>query len=255
VSGAMLLPRVRAKISRDALVAASSALYALAALALAHVHDVALLAVAMLATGVAWISILSALQVSAQMTLPPWVRARGLSAFVVVFMGGMALGSILWGQVATRIGIPAALTTAAAGMALAIVLTWRFKLGHHEVLDFRPAMDWPLPLLAETPEPDVTVMVTISYRIQSDKRAEFVAAMQSVREMRRRNGAYFWQLFHDSEDPTRFVETFMDESWMEHLRQHERASVADREIQRRAKQYMVEGETTRSSHWLADRES
>jgi MFS family permease len=255
VGGAMLLPRVRAKVSRDALVAGASALYALAALALAHVQNLGLLAVAMLATGIAWISILSALQVSAQMTLPPWVRARGLAAFVVVFMGGMGLGSILWGQVATRIGIPAALTTAAAGIVLAIVLTWGFKLGRHEVLDFTPAMDWPLPVLAEAPEPDVPVMVTITYRIQSDKRAEFVAAMQEVREMRRRNGAYFWQLFHDSEDPTRFVETFMDESWMEHLRQHERASVADREIQRRAKQYLVEGETTKSSHWLADREA
>jgi quinol monooxygenase YgiN len=98
-------------------------------------------------------------------------------------------------------------------------------------------------------------MVSIGYRIQPGKRAEFVAAMQDVREMRRRNGAYFWQLFHDSEDPTRFVEAFMDESWVEHLRQHERASVADREIQRRAKQYLVEGEETYSSHWLADRES
>jgi MFS family permease len=255
VAGAMILPRVRAKVSRDALVAGASALYAIAALALAHVQNIGLLVVAMLATGAAWISILSALQVSAQMTLPPWVRARGLAAFVVVFMGGMALGSILWGQVATRIGIPAALTTAAVGMALAIALAWRFKLGQHQVLDFTPSMDWPLPLLAETPEPDVPVMVTITYRIQPDKRGEFVAAMQDVREMRRRNGAYFWQLFHDSEDPTRFVETFMDESWMEHLRQHERASVADREIQRRAKQYLVEGAATKSSHWLADRES
>ena len=125
------------------------------------------------------------------------------------------------------------------------------------MLDFTPAMDWPLPVLAETPEPDVPVMVTISYHVQPDKRAEFVAAMQGVREMRRRNGAYFWQLFHDSEDPTRFVECFMDESWVEHLRQHERASVADREIQRLAKQYLVEGTTT--THILplspADRES
>ncbi|MEP6997389.1 MAG: MFS transporter [Betaproteobacteria bacterium] len=254
VAGAMLLPSVRAKISRDALVAGASVLYAIAALALAHVQNVALLAVAMLTTGVAWISILSALQVSAQMTLPPWVRARGLAAFVVVFMGGMALGSILWGQVATHIGIPAALTAAAAGMVLAVALTWRFKLGRHQVLDFTPSMDWPLPVLAETPEPDVPVMVTIVYRIQPAKRAEFVAAMQGLREMRRRNGAYFWQLFHDSEDPTRFVETFMDESWIEHLRQHERVSVADREIQRRAKQFMIEGESTKSSHWLADRE-
>ena len=255
VAGAMLLPRLRAKISRDALVAGASALYALAALALAYVQNVGLLAVAMLATGIAWISILSALQVSAQMTLPAWVRARGLAAFVVVFMSGMALGSILWGQVATRIGIPAALTTAALGMALAIGLTWRYKLGRHQVLDFRPSLDWPAPLLAETPEPDSgPVMVTIEYRVQPTKRAEFVAAMQAVREMRRRNGAYFWELFHDSADPARFVECFMDESWLEHLRQHERVSVSDRAIQQRAKQFMVEGESTKSQHWLGDRE-
>lgn len=255
VSGAMVLPRVRAKLSRDVLVAGASVLYALAALALAYVQVVSLLAVAMLATGVAWISILSALQVSAQLALPPWVRARGLAAFVVIFMGGMALGSILWGQVATRIGIPAALTAAALGMVAATVLTWRFKLGDHSVIDFSPTMDWALPVLAETPEPDVPVMVTIDYRIRPDKRVEFVAAMQDVREMRKRNGAYFWQLFHDSEDPTHFVETFMDESWLEHLRQHERASVADREIQRVAKQYLAEGQATKSSHWLADRET
>ena len=256
VAGAMLLPRVRARISRDALVAGSSALYALAALALAYVQNIGLLAVAMLATGVAWISILSALQVTAQMTLPEWVRARGLASFFVVFMAGMALGSILWGQVATRIGIPAALTIAALGMVAAIGLTWRFKLGQHQVLDFRPTLDWPAPVLAETPEPDSgPVMVTIEYRVQPAKRTEFVAAMQAVREMRRRNGAYFWELFHDSADTARFVECFMDESWIEHLRQHERASVSDREIRERAKQFMVEGESTISQHWLADRES
>ena len=255
VAGAAFLPRVRARVSRDALVAGASLLYALAALALAYVQSIGLLAVAMLATGVAWISILSALQVTAQLTLPPWVRARGLAAFVVVLMGGMALGSILWGQVATRIGIPAALTIAAGGMALAVVATWRFKLGSHEVLDFTPTMDWPLPVLAEPPEPDVPVLVTINYHIQPGERAEFVAAMQEVRKMRRRNGAYFWQLFHDPADPARFVETFMDESWMEHLRQHERASVADREILARAKRYLVEGTSTKSSHWVADRES
>ncbi len=255
VGGAILLPRLRAKVTRDALVAGASLLYALAALALAHVTNIGLLAVAMLATGIAWISILSALQVSAQMTLPPWVRARGLAAFVVIFMGGMAVGSILWGQAATHTSIPTALTVAAAGMVLAIALTWRFKLGPHEVHDFTPSMDWPMPVLAETPELDVPVMVSIEYRVQPDKREEFVAAMQEVSEMRRRNGAFFWQLFHHSETPTRFVECFMDESWVEHLRQHERASVADREIQRRARKFLVEGATTRSSHWFGERES
>jgi quinol monooxygenase YgiN len=186
--------------------------------------------------------------------LPDWVRARGLAAFVVVFMGGMALGSILWGQVATQIGIPAALTTAALGMVIAIGLTWRFRLHDGHAPNFTPSQDWPAPLIAETPEPDSgPVLVTIEYRVDPARRAEFVAAMRDLREMRRRNGAFFWELFHDSAQPTRFLESFMDESWIEHLRQHERVSVADREIQHRANQFLVKGESTKSTHWLADR--
>jgi MFS family permease len=250
----MLLPRVREKISRSGMVAAASVLYALAALALAHLHNLGLLMVAMLATGVAWIAILAALQVSAQLTLPDWVRARGLAAFVVVFMGGMALGSVLWGQVATSIGIPAALTAAAAGMLIGIAATWRFRLREGRAPDFTPSLDWPAPLVAEAPQPDAgPVLVTIEYRVDPAHRAEFVAAMRDVREMRRRNGAFFWELFHDSAQPTRFLESFMDESWTEHLRQHERVSVADRAIQMRANQFLVKGESTKSTHWLADR--
>ena len=109
-------------------------------------------------------------------------------------------------------------------------------------------------MLAKTPEPDSgPVLVTIEYRIKPGTRDEFIAAMQDVGEMRRRNGAYFWDLFHDSANPHRFIECFMDESWVEHLRQHERVSVADREIQRRAKLHLAENETTTTSHWLAAR--
>ncbi|HYR37484.1 MAG TPA: MFS transporter [Burkholderiales bacterium] len=254
VAGAILLPRVREKMSRSALVAAASALYAAAALMLAQVHNVPLLMVAMLATGVAWIAILASLQVSAQLTLPDWVRARGLAAFVMIFMGGMALGAIGWGQVAARIGIPAALTAAALGILAAIALTWRFRLREGNPPDFTPSMDWAAPVLAEGLEPDAgPVLVTIEYQVQPEKRAEFVAAMRDVREMRRRNGAFFWELFHEAAEPTRYVETFMDESWVEHLRQHERVSVADREIQHRANRFLVKGASTKSTHWLADR--
>jgi quinol monooxygenase YgiN len=168
-------------------------------------------------------------------------------------MAGMALGSILWGQVATHTGIPAALTYAALGMVLLRVVTWRFKLGAHEVLDFQPALDWPAPVLSERPEPDGgPVLVTTEYRVQPDKRAAFLTAMQAVREMRRRNGAFFWELFHDSADTNRFIECFMDESWVEHLRQHERASVADRQIRQRAYRLLIGGQPTEASHWLAD---
>ena len=182
------------------------------------------------------------------------MRARGLAAYVVVFMGGMAFGSVLWGQIATAIGIPAALTAAAAGMVIAIGPTWRFRLIDGHAPDFSPAMEWPTPLIAETPEPDSgPVMVTIEYVVDPATRAEFVAAMRDVREMRRRNGAFFWALFHDAAEPTRYLESFMDESWTEHLRQHERASVVDRDVQRRANRFLAAGQSTKSTHWLADR--
>jgi quinol monooxygenase YgiN len=97
-------------------------------------------------------------------------------------------------------------------------------------------------------------MVTVEYRVDLEKRREFVAAMQHVREMRKRNGAYFWELFHDSAEPSRYVEIFLDESWTEHLRQHERASVSDRAIHARAKRFLQEpGSDGKSEHWLADR--
>jgi len=253
VSGAVLLPRVRDKTTRSALVAGASVLYALAAMVLAHVHNFAMLIAAMLATGVAWIAILASLQVSAQLTLPDWVRARGLAAFAMVFTGGMALGAVGWGQVAARIGVPAALTAAAIGILAAIALTWPFRLREGKAPDFTPSGDWAAPVLAEKPGADSgPVLVTIEYRVDPAHRAEFVAAMRELREMRRRNGAFAWYLFHDSAEPTRFLESFMDESWTEHLRQHERVSVADREIQQRANQYLVKGESTRSTHWLAD---
>jgi MFS family permease len=252
VAGAMVLPKIRARFPRDAVVAGASVLYAVAALMLAYVRDVPLLMVAMLATGVAWIAVLSALQIAAQTTLPEWVRARGLSAFVVVFFGGMALGAVLWGQVATHLSITSALTAAGIGMIVAVVATLRVHLGGAQIRDFSPSMEWPAPVLAETPEPDAgPVLVTIEYRIRPGTRDAFVEAMKDVGEMRRRNGAYFWNLFHDSAHPNRLIECFMDESWVEHLRQHERVSVADREIQRRAKQYLVEGETTHTQHWLS----
>jgi len=171
-----------------------------------------------------------------------------------VFTGSMALGAIGWGQVAAHVGIPAALTAAALGMLVAIALTWRFHLREGKAPDFTPSGDWAAPVLAEEPGPESgPVLVTIEYRVDPAQRAEFVAAMNELREMRRRNGAFAWSLFHDAADPARYLESFMDESWTEHLRQHERVSIADREIQQRANRFLVKGASTSSTHWLADR--
>jgi MFS family permease len=252
VSGALYLPRLRSRYSKDLLIAAATVIYACAALLLAHVRDMAAAAVAMLATGAAWITVLSSLQVSAQTALPAWVRARGLAVYMVLFMAGMAAGSALWGHLAGVTSIPTALTLAAMGALVGIALTWRFKLGGQDIVDLAPSMHWPAPVVSEEMNPDRgPVMVTIEYHIEPARQPEFASAMQEMRRLRQRDGAFYWQLFQEASDPTRFTECFMNESWLDHLRQHERVTNSDRELQQRIESFHTGESRPRATHLIA----
>lgn len=237
---AFFLPRIRTKLSCGALVALATIIYAVAALMLAQVRNVYALDAVMFAMGAGWITVMSSLQVAAQAALPGWVRARGLACFMVIFMGGMAGGSVLWGQVATIVGMPQALIAAAVGALFGVALTWRIRLGGHEGVELVPSMHWPAPLVAKDPEMDQgPVMIQLEYRVDATHTERFLSLMQAYREMRRRDGAFFWELFRDTADPSRFIECFMVESWLEHLRQHERVTVADRTIQEELKRCLL----------------
>jgi hypothetical protein len=202
--------------------------------------------------GASWIAILSNLNVSAQVALPEWVRARGLSVFITVFFGSMTLGSLIWGQMAGLFGIPAALITAAAGAVLGIVVTRPFKLQQGADLDLAPSMHWPAPMTAETVEPDRgPVMVTIEYRIDPKDGAAFLKALQTLADARRRDGAFAWGIFEDVAIPGRYLEYFMEDSWLEHLRHHERVTGSDRIAQELVHTYHQGDDTPRVSHFLA----
>ncbi len=252
IGGALLLPRVHGRVSRDRIVAGATVLYTLAMLALAHSGNVYAAGAAMLVTGVAWLSVVSSLMTATQTALPGWVRARGLAFFWVAFTGGMAAGSALWGQVASWIGIPEALTVAAAGALAGIAATWRYLIGLHDVADLSPSMHWATPMVAEYFEMDRgPVMVTVEYRIDPARAQEFSQIMHSIRRVRRRDGAFMWELFNDIEDPGRFVECFMVESWLEHLRQHERVTVADRDVSEQARAFHLGSEPPKVTHLVA----
>jgi quinol monooxygenase YgiN len=201
--------------------------------------------------GVAWIAVLATLNVSAQVALPEWVRARGLALFMTVYFGAHTAGSALWGQVAALAGLPLALFIAAAGVLLAIPLTWRWHLQTGADVDLTPSMHWPAPVVSREVEGDRgPVLVTVDYRIDPAERAQFLAALDRLGQERRRDGAYRWGVFEDAADPARFVETFLVESWLEHLRQHERVTHADRVLQREVQRFNLEGEP-KVTHMIA----
>jgi len=91
----------------------------------------------------------------------------------------------------------------------------------------------------------------IEYDVDAAHAGAFSAAMHELGRIRRRDGAIRWGLFQDAADPSRHVESFMVENWAEHLRQHERSTIADREIQEEAWRFHRGSEPPAVHHWLA----
>jgi predicted MFS family arabinose efflux permease/quinol monooxygenase YgiN len=252
VTGAFILPGARRRVSPDALVMGASTLYAAALFCLAFMSNFLLLCLVMALSGVAWISILSTFQVAAQMALPDWVRSRGLAVFMAIFMGAMAAGSLLWGKVAELWGISAALGIAACGTLLVIVVTRRIRISALHSAEMSPSMHWPTPdVHAGITHDRGPVLVTIDYKVRPDSVQLFLAVLRELSRHRRRDGAFLWSVFEDAEQPNHFIETFAVESWLEHLRQHERVTGADRDLQAQLRNYLVADNVPVVKHYVA----
>lgn len=252
VAGAVLLPRVRKQLGADRLVVAGTLGTMGTLLTFALATNIVAASAASLLAGASWIAVLSSLNVSAQMSLPDWVRARGLSVYNAVFAGAMTAGSVIWGQVAGNIGIPIALVTAAVGALLGIVLTRRFHLQGGAELDLAPSSHWPQPIVTANAEADAgPVMTTVEYRVDPAKIQSFMAAIGDLENERRRDGAFAWGIFQDTAEPGRMLEYFIEESWLEHLRHHERVTQADRDIQARVHALHIGSDPPRVTHYLA----
>jgi len=253
VGGAFVLPWAKAKIGADWMVKAGTIGTAIALALFGFARNPVTAVLASAIAGISWIAVVASLNVSAQVALPEWVRGRGLAMFGTVFFGAMTLGSAVWGEAATIAGLPLTHYVAAAGILLTIPLSARWKLQTGAGVDLTPSMHWPAPVLAQSIDGDRgPVLVTVEYRVLSEHRAAFIAALERVEHERRRDGAYAWGVFEDTAEPGRFVETFVVESWLEHLRQHERVTNADRVLQERVHR-LLEGAPVVTHLIAADR--
>jgi MFS family permease len=252
VLGAAVLPVLRARRSTDAVVSLATAAFAAACLGLATFNVLVPAMALLVLAGVAWVTTLGVLMGSAQTILPSWVGARGMAVFLLVFHGGQAGGAVLWGAVADSTGTDVTFLVVAGGLVAGLIAVPRYRVRSGEDLDLRPSGHWAEPQLALDRDPgEAPVLVTVEYRVPPENHTEFREAMQAVSRGRRRSGASRWSLFQDVADPDHFVETFIVPSWEEHLRQHERITVADRRFEERAHSLLANGETPRVTHLLA----
>jgi MFS family permease len=251
VGGAFALPWLSDRFGPDRLAAAGTLGTVSAMLLFGLAHDDFTAVAASLLAGVSWITMLSVLNISAQIALPEWVRGRGLAIFVTVMFGTLSLGSAIWGQAAASFGLGPALFAAAAGCAIGVPLLWRWKLQTAKGIDLSPSMHWPVPVVTGDFDRDSgPVLIMVTYEIDMKNRDQFLTALEPVGCERKRDGAYDWQVFEDPVKTGCFVETFLSDTWLDHLRQHERVTKSDRAQEEAARKFQV-GEGPVTTHLIA----
>lgn len=206
---------------------------------------------ALLVLGMAWITALTTLNGVAQAILPNWVRGRSLAVYLTVFNGAMTVGSLSWGAVAQWTSVPFTLLAGAVGLVLVGLAAHRIKLPTGEA-DLDPSNHWPEPLTVTPVEDDRgPVLIQIEYRVALQDRADFLKALARLSAERRRDGAYAWGISEDTADPGLMLEWFLVESWSEHLRQHNRVSKADADIQENVLRFHQSEQRPVVRHFLA----
>jgi len=128
LGGAGVLALARRLLSPDAVIAYATVIFAIALCGLVRSPSLAVASAFSAAAGLAWISILATLNLAAQTAAPAWVRARVISMYVLVLQGGLALGSAVWGAVASSTGVQFTLTFAAAALTAGLLLSPWYRL-------------------------------------------------------------------------------------------------------------------------------
>jgi MFS family permease len=240
VLGAIVLQRTRSRVSSETLLSAATATFAGVILSMALLRSPFILCFMMLLGGASWTSVMSLFNIMVQELAPDWVLARVLAVYLFVFQGSVALGSTLWGLAALHRGVHETLVFAAIGTGACLSLQFLFRLPTIPA-DLSTWNHWAKPATFEEPDPDHgPVLVTVRYVIDPSKTSEFLHQIHKYQRVRRRDGATSWGVFVDTEAPDTYLECFKVDSWAEHERQHDRFTVADREIENQVLGYAIQ---------------
>ncbi len=237
----LFMPRLRQRLSRDNVVLIGAAVQSLMTVAVALTEHRVLAAPAMFVFGMAWIATANSLAVSAQMALPDWVRARGMSMYQMALMGSSAAGAAVWGQTAQYSSLQLSLLISAGSGVVMMLLVQRLAQDRSVLEDLTPSSIGKVPEILE-PVGDGHVVVTIEYLIDPERSNDFRRLMRVSRRSRLRQGALSWDLLHDLNVPGRYVEYIVDHSWTEHLRRFDRVTADDVAVRERKLGFHIAGE-------------
>ncbi|TKT70801.1 MFS transporter [Afipia massiliensis] len=235
VLGALNISSVRTHLSGEHAVRLCALTMGLAIGVLALSRWPALTGAALVVAGASWMIAVTLFNIGVQLSTPRWVAGRALAAYQAAIAGGVAIGSWLWGYVANGVGIGNALLIAGAVMFVSPVLAIWLRMPSTEGAN-NDAVD-----ALEEPEVNLSIsqrsgpiVVEIEYRVSQQKARAFYTTMLQLQAIRQRNGAYDWSIARDIADPELWIERYHCPTWLDYLRQRNRSTQSEREIQLRA---------------------
>jgi MFS family permease/quinol monooxygenase YgiN len=238
VLAALASTALRRHYTADAIVTAASAVFGAATLVAALSRSSALTMPALLAAGGAWVLSFSTFNVATQTSAPRWVVGRTLALYQTAAFGGMAAGSWLWGVYAELGTLRTCLLTAGGLLVASVIVARRWPLHALGAADLGPLRALPEDHGRVRVDPEAgPIVLSVEYRVAPEDADAFVRAAYELGRIRRRDGARRWSLMQDLDDPERFVERYQAVTWLDHLRQSQRATRADREAREAVLQF------------------
>jgi len=251
VAGALWLPRHLQRLTLNVVTLSGVALWTVALLLVAATRYTGVALVGVFGCGMAWVSVFASLSAGTQSTAPAWVRARAVSMNLVAVQASLAVGSALWGALASAAGVRISLGVSAGALVLLHLVHRRVAVEMGKESDVMPGAQ--LPELTITGEPlpdDGPVLIQIEYRIDASNRNGFVRAIRRVGPTRRRNGATSWRVYRDLGEEDRYVERYVIASWAEYVRLRSRMTMTDSRLQAQVEQLQRPGVPIRVSRLI-----
>ncbi|WP_342725527.1 MFS transporter [Bradyrhizobium sp. B097] len=251
VIGALNISEIRSRLSGEAAVRTCALLMGVAIAIVAVSRQPVLTAAALVVAGAVWMLAIALFNIGVQLSAPRWVAGRSLAAFQASIAGGIAIGSWCWGRITDLGGVEMALLISAGLMLLSPVLGIWLRMPpvgarNEDATDTLADPEVRLQLTGRSGP----LVVEIEYRVAQDNARAFHNVMQDVQLSRQRNGAYGWSIARDIADPELWTERYHCPTWLDFLRQRNRATQIERELHQKAADFHIGADPIRVRRML-----
>jgi MFS family permease len=240
--GALSSATLRERFTSDSLLQLLSALGCVAMIGIGQSRWHALTLLAHVLAGCVWTLGFANLNIAVQLSSPRWVTARMLATYQTVAFASIALGSWVWGELASTSGLREAFTAAGiAALASLVAARWLpIAVAQLGALDPRERQELTRPSV-EMHSTSGPIVVSVEYRVPAENAVEFVTAINELGRVRRRDGARAWSISQDIDEVDLWVERFETPTWLDFLRWRTRPTQSDQAVRERLGR-LIDGE-------------